>query len=131
MLPSSSSLSMKIPEYSKRTMRVPSFLLHMPSMWPRKKCSGSPESRDLSLLFFSLKSSSNCSASLPKTTTSPSLRRLPGRTITSQRSPWILLISKNSMCAPVGALRPNSLAGITLESFKTRQSPGFRYSLIS
>jgi len=57
--------------------------------------------------------------------------RTRGFTRVSQTSFSMRLRSRSSIVAPVSTLVPYNLAGITFVLFRTRQSPGFKYSTIS
>ena len=94
-----SSISLKIPSYSKWTSLSP----------------------------FSITSRiSACNKPSPKSTFTPSLNFLPGLTITSQLSFSNCFNSKNStsFSEVLPTIFPYSLAGITFVLFLTRQSPG-------
>ena len=67
----------------------------------------------------------------PKTSLVPGLAFLPGFTKVSQTLSSPRLSSSTSTLPPVSSRSPINLAGITFVSFNTRQSPGFKYSVIS
>lgn len=99
IVPSVSSISYNIPLYSNLTWVIPSFS-------------------------FSVTTAFNFPS--PKETMSPTCNLFWGRDKTSHSSSIIFFKSKSSITAPVFSFTPISLAGITLVSFKTKTSPGFK-----
>ena len=102
--PSSSRMFSNTPSYSNLMIRLP------PSM---------------------TSSTSAISLPPPKEILSPGFAFLPGRTSTSHVSISLLTRRRISIAAPVPTLSPYNLAGSTFVLLMTRQSPAFRYSLIS
>ena len=62
----------------------------------------------------------------PKENLVPILALFPGLTKDSHVSSSCLFNNRNSIFPPVSTFSPINLAGITLVSFKTKQSPGFK-----
>ena len=99
MVPSLSSISSKIPSNSNSMILFPSSTISL--IVPISKPS-------------------------PNSITAPTLHFFPGFTRHSQAVFDFLLSSNISIAAPVSFFTPISLAGITLVSLSTRQSPSSR-----
>ena len=70
-------------------------------------------------------------STIPKENLVPTFALFPGFTKACQVSSSVLFNNKNSILPPVSSFSPINLAGITLVLFNTKQSPGFKYSIIS